>query len=214
MGRQPPYEYASPFALETAGGAGYRARFCMTLAGLHLTSCRCAAAAPVRLLASFACAHSHLLLSPPSYDYKPPLRLRATPSYDYKRPAPQAIRRRHAPSGRRGACVHGGEYARCALYSLSPLAAARAADGAARQRFRRHLMTLGVRGARATQEVKQVFEKMHKYIGKSIKNLIERPDDPHCLRLHKNVRIASPLPCAGSTAVLPHPRITRDIHQC
>jgi hypothetical protein len=38
-----------------------------------------------------------------------------------------------------------------------------------------------------------VFEKMHKYIGKSIKNLIERPDDPHCLRLHKNVRIASPL---------------------
>lgn len=110
--------------------------------------------------------------------------------------------------------MHGGEYARCALYSLSPLAAARAADGAARQRFRRHLMTLGVRGARATQEVKQVFEKMHKYIGKSIKNLIERPDDPHCLRLHKNVRIASPLPCAGSTAVLPHPRITRDIHQC
>lgn len=36
--------------------------------------------------------------------------------------------------------------------------------------------------------MKQVFEKLHKYIGKSIKSLIERPDDPHCLRLHKNVR--------------------------
>eukprot|EP00240_Pyramimonas_obovata_P007306 CAMPEP_0118933718 /NCGR_PEP_ID=MMETSP1169-20130426/12276_1 /TAXON_ID=36882 /ORGANISM="Pyramimonas obovata, Strain CCMP722" /LENGTH=180 /DNA_ID=CAMNT_0006876523 /DNA_START=69 /DNA_END=611 /DNA_ORIENTATION=+ len=36
------------------------------------------------------------------------------------------------------------------------------------------------------EEVKQVFEKLHKYIGKNIKNMIDRPDDPHCLRLHRN----------------------------
>ena len=37
-----------------------------------------------------------------------------------------------------------------------------------------------------TQETKQVFEKLFKYIGKSIKALIDRTDEPHCLRLHKN----------------------------
>jgi len=31
-----------------------------------------------------------------------------------------------------------------------------------------------------------VFEKLFKYIGKSIKALIDRTDEPHCLRLHKN----------------------------
>ena len=36
------------------------------------------------------------------------------------------------------------------------------------------------------QETKQVFEKLFKYIGKSIKALIDRTDEPHCLRLHKN----------------------------
>mmetsp|Transcript_25950 Transcript_25950/g.31494 ORF Transcript_25950/g.31494 Transcript_25950/m.31494 type:complete len:180 (-) Transcript_25950:762-1301(-) len=38
----------------------------------------------------------------------------------------------------------------------------------------------------AEAEVKQVFEKLHKYVGKNIKNMIERTDEPHCLRLHKN----------------------------
>jgi ribosome biogenesis protein Nip4 len=36
------------------------------------------------------------------------------------------------------------------------------------------------------QETKQVFEKLHTYIGKNIKNLVERPDEDHVLRLHKN----------------------------
>mmetsp|Transcript_22866 Transcript_22866/g.63491 ORF Transcript_22866/g.63491 Transcript_22866/m.63491 type:complete len:181 (-) Transcript_22866:327-869(-) len=36
------------------------------------------------------------------------------------------------------------------------------------------------------EETKSVFEKMYKFIGKSIKNLIDRPNEPHCLRLQKN----------------------------
>lgn len=63
------------------------------------------------------------------------------------------------------------------------------------------LMVLELWRLWAPQEVKQVFEKMHKYIGKSIKSLIERPDDPHCLRLHKNVR--SPHLPSAYTAWLP-----------
>lgn len=35
-------------------------------------------------------------------------------------------------------------------------------------------------------EMRQVFEKLHKFIGKNIKSLIERQDEPHCLRLQKN----------------------------
>lgn len=31
-----------------------------------------------------------------------------------------------------------------------------------------------------------VFEKLYKFIGKGIKNLIDRPDEPHCFRMHKN----------------------------
>lgn len=31
-----------------------------------------------------------------------------------------------------------------------------------------------------------MFEKLFKYIGKSIKALIDRSDEPYCLRLHKN----------------------------
>jgi hypothetical protein len=64
----------------------------------------------------------------------------------------------------------------------------------------RRLMVLALWRS-GVQEVKQVFEKLHKYIGKSIKSLIERPDDPHCLRLHKNVR--SPHLPSDSTASLP-----------
>ena len=36
------------------------------------------------------------------------------------------------------------------------------------------------------QETKAVLEKLYKYIGKNIKNLIDRPDEPYCLRLHSN----------------------------
>lgn len=35
-------------------------------------------------------------------------------------------------------------------------------------------------------ETRMVFEKLHKFIGKNIKSLVERTDDPHCLRLQKN----------------------------
>merc|ERR1711988_1401199 len=36
------------------------------------------------------------------------------------------------------------------------------------------------------EETKAVFEKLYKYVGKSIKTLVARPDEPHCLRLQKN----------------------------
>jgi len=36
------------------------------------------------------------------------------------------------------------------------------------------------------EETKAVFEKLFKFIGKNIKSLIERSDEPYCLRLHKN----------------------------
>ncbi len=36
------------------------------------------------------------------------------------------------------------------------------------------------------QETKTVFEKLHKYIGKNIKHLVERSDEDYVLRLHKN----------------------------
>jgi 60S ribosome subunit biogenesis protein NIP7 len=35
-------------------------------------------------------------------------------------------------------------------------------------------------------ETKVVFEKLHKFIGKNIKALVERGEQPYCLRLQKN----------------------------
>ena len=36
------------------------------------------------------------------------------------------------------------------------------------------------------QETKTIFEKLHKYIGKNIRHLVERSDEDYVLRLHKN----------------------------
>lgn len=33
-----------------------------------------------------------------------------------------------------------------------------------------------------------MFEKLHKYVGKSVEQLVNRPDAPHVFRLHKKVR--------------------------
>ncbi len=35
-----------------------------------------------------------------------------------------------------------------------------------------------------------MFEKLHKYVGKSVEALVNRPDAPHVFRLHKKVRHA------------------------
>jgi len=32
-----------------------------------------------------------------------------------------------------------------------------------------------------------VFEKLHKFVGKSVEQLVHRPDAPHVFRLHKKV---------------------------
>jgi hypothetical protein len=48
-----------------------------------------------------------------------------------------------------------------------------------------------VRPAPRAQELKQVFEKLHKYIGKSVEALVNRPDAPHVFRLHKKACCAA-----------------------
>lgn len=37
-----------------------------------------------------------------------------------------------------------------------------------------------------SQETRAVFEKLHKFLGKNLKNLVERTDEGHVFRLHKN----------------------------
>ena len=36
-----------------------------------------------------------------------------------------------------------------------------------------------------------MFEKLHKYIGKSVEALVNRPDAPHVFRLHKKACCAA-----------------------
>mmetsp|Transcript_36726 Transcript_36726/g.92746 ORF Transcript_36726/g.92746 Transcript_36726/m.92746 type:complete len:180 (-) Transcript_36726:2323-2862(-) len=36
------------------------------------------------------------------------------------------------------------------------------------------------------EETKLVFEKLYKFVGKNIKALVDRPDEPYCFRLQKN----------------------------
>lgn len=36
------------------------------------------------------------------------------------------------------------------------------------------------------QETKAVFEKLHKFLGKNITQLVDRPDESYVFRLHKN----------------------------
>ena len=37
-----------------------------------------------------------------------------------------------------------------------------------------------------SQETRVVFEKLHNFIGKNIKHLVDRPDDSYVFRLHQN----------------------------
>lgn len=51
-----------------------------------------------------------------------------------------------------------------------------------------------------------MFEKLHKYVGKSVEALVNRPDAPHVFRLHKKARRGA-YPRAGrppSAAATPH----------
>lgn len=45
-----------------------------------------------------------------------------------------------------------------------------------------------------------MFEKLHKYIGKSVEALVSRPDAPHVFRLHKKARCAALLTWAAGAA--------------
>ena len=44
----------------------------------------------------------------------------------------------------------------------------------------------GIKPRAHVQETKQVFEKLYKFVGKNIKALVDRPDEPYCFRLQKN----------------------------
>ena len=79
-------------------------------------------------------------------------------------------------------------------------------DEVPRTRPRRRLSLDPVRGPRSTErparrararrvmrpleesEIQQVFEKLFKFVGKNLKNIVDRADQPHCFRLHKKVR--------------------------
>lgn len=75
------------------------------------------------------------------------------------------------------------------------------------------------------EETKAVFEKLYKYIGKSIQEIIERDDEPYCLRLQKNrvyyvkyVLIPHPSPYFPThthphTHTRPHTQTTHTIKQ-
>ena len=51
-------------------------------------------------------------------------------------------------------------------------------------------------------EIQQVFEKLFKFVGKNLKNIVDRADQPHCFRLHKKVR-------PSATVVPASPRVPR-----
>lgn len=57
-----------------------------------------------------------------------------------------------------------------------------------------------------------MFEKLHKYIGKSVEALVNRPDQPHVFRLHKKARPRAPprqraCHAAGAAAGRCRPRV-------
>ena len=53
-------------------------------------------------------------------------------------------------------------------------------------------------------EIQQVFEKLFKFVGKNLKNIVDRADQPHCFRLHKKVRpSATVVPASPAFARLP-----------
>ncbi|KAJ3116146.1 ribosome biosynthesis protein nip7 [Physocladia obscura] len=55
------------------------------------------------------------------------------------------------------------------------------------------------------QEVKTLFEKLAKYIGRNITHLIDRQDDPHCFRVHRErVYYVSEAIMRRATGVNPH----------
>jgi hypothetical protein len=55
------------------------------------------------------------------------------------------------------------------------------------------------------EEIQQVFEKLFKFVGKNLKNIVDRADQPHCFRLHKKVR-ATP---RASAQITPPLRVAR-----
>ncbi|KAJ3014603.1 UNVERIFIED_CONTAM: ribosome biosynthesis protein nip7, partial [Siphonaria sp. JEL0065] len=55
------------------------------------------------------------------------------------------------------------------------------------------------------EEVKTLFEKLAKYIGRNITHLIDRQDDPHCFRVHRDrVYYVSENIMRKATSVNPH----------
>ena len=74
----------------------------------------------------------------------------------------------------------GSAPARARTRALPPLTRTRA------HREHKKPTTLSTPVSTTPQETKAVFEKLHKYMGKAIRALVERPDEEHVLRLHRN----------------------------
>jgi hypothetical protein len=57
-----------------------------------------------------------------------------------------------------------------------------------RDRIRQHcvFLTLQYEKCLNLQELQQVLEKLVKFIGKNVTNLVERDDEKYCFRLHRN----------------------------
>ena len=53
-----------------------------------------------------------------------------------------------------------------------------------------------------------MFEKLHKYIGRSVEALVNRPDAPHVFRLHKKVGVRRARRAARTTRRAPAPERT------
>ena len=59
-------------------------------------------------------------------------------------------------------------------------------------------------------EIQQVFEKLFKFVGKNLKNIVDRADQPHCFRLHKKVRpSATVVPASPAFPDYPQPPIEK-----
>jgi UPF0113 Pre-PUA domain len=49
-----------------------------------------------------------------------------------------------------------------------------------------HVRSAGSAMSSRLQELQQVLEKLVKFIGKNVRNVVEREDEKYCFRLHKN----------------------------
>eukprot|EP00982_Pelagococcus_subviridis_P004321 29123-Pelagococcus_subviridis.AAC.4 len=151
---------------------------------------------PSCLRVSRAVPHCEPTASPPDLGVDEPSRRRPRPSAPTRRacefspPPPRRLVR--APRVARAATSSRTAIPRAShrRVILAP-AARRSSSSRPRRRAARAL----ARRRRA----RCVFEKLFKFVGKNLKNIVDRADQPHCFRLHKKVRAGSSTRRRGAT---------------